>query len=212
MPDKPFAPACERNRDPILTVLRELFADRTRVLEIGSGTGQHAVHFAAAMPWLTWQGSDVAGHLSGIRLWLDEAALPNTPPPLELDVCDAWPGTTADGRASDAAPFDAVFSANTLHILGWPGVEAFFAGVGRVLADGGVLAVYGPFNSGGAYTSDSNRDFDAWLKARDPRSGIRDVEAVDGLARAAGMALDADIAMPANNRTLVWRKPPRPLA
>ena len=194
--DKPYAPACERNREPILAVLRECFADRRDVLEVGSGTGQHAVHFAAAMPWLSWQCSDRAEHLAGIRLWLDEAGLPNTPAPIELDVSGAW----ARRR------FDAVFSANTLHIMGWPEVQQFFEGVDAVLATDGVLAVYGPFNYGGAYTSDSNREFDAWLKARDTRSGIRDFEAVDALAREIGLTLMDDVAMPANNRTLVWRR------
>jgi cyclopropane fatty-acyl-phospholipid synthase-like methyltransferase len=194
--DKPYAPACERNREPILAVLRECFADRRDVLEVGSGTGQHAVHFAAAMPWLSWQCSDRAEHLPGIRQWLDEAGLPNTPAPIELDVSGAW----ARRR------FDAVFSANTLHIMGWPEVQQFFEGVDAVLATDGVLAVYGPFNYGGAYTSDSNREFDAWLKARDTRSGIRDFEAVDALAREIGLTLMDDVAMPANNRTLVWRR------
>jgi len=194
--DKPYAPACDRNRDPILAVLREHFADRTSVLEIGSGTGQHAVHFAAAMPWLTWQCADVAENLPGIRMWLEEAALANTPAPLELDVRNAWP----------AQRFDAVFSANALHIMGWPEVELFFDGIDRVLAPHGVVAVYGPFNYHCAYTSDSNREFDGWLKARDPRSGIRDFEAVDALACDLGLSLVADAAMPANNRTLVWRR------
>ena len=194
--DKPYAPACERNREPILAVLRECFADRRDVLEVGSGTGQHAVHFAAAMPWLSWQCSDRAEHLPGIRQWLDEAGLPNTPAPIELDVSGAW----ARRR------FDAVFSANTLHIMGWPEVQQFFEGVDAVLATDGVLAVYGPFNYGGEYTSDSNREFDAWLKARDTRSGIRDFEAVDALARESGLTLMDDVAMPANNRTLVWRR------
>jgi cyclopropane fatty-acyl-phospholipid synthase-like methyltransferase len=194
--DKPYAPACERNREPILAVLRDRFADSRNVLEVGSGTGQHAVHFAAAMPWLSWQCSDRAEHLPGIRLWLDEAGLPNTPAPIELDVGGTWP----TGR------FDAVFSANTLHIMGWPEVVQFFDGIGAVLDAGGVLAVYGPFNYGGEYTSDSNREFDAWLKARDPRSGIRDFEAIDALARAIGLTLVEDVAMPANNRTLVWRR------
>jgi hypothetical protein len=194
--DKPYAPACERNREPILAVLRDCFADRRNVLEVGSGTGQHAVHFAAAMPWLSWQCSDRVEHLPGIGLWLDEAGLPNTPAPIELDVAGAWP----------AGRFDAVFSANTLHIMGWPEVERFFDGIDAVLDAGGVLAVYGPFNYGGAYTSDSNREFDAWLKARDPRSGIRDFEAVDVLARAIGLTLMDDVAMPANNRMLVWRR------
>jgi cyclopropane fatty-acyl-phospholipid synthase-like methyltransferase len=196
MDAKPYAPACDRNRDPILAVLRTHFADRERVLELGSGTGQHAVHFAAAMPWLTWQCSDVEANLPGIRAWLDEAALPNTPPPLALDVIGTWP----------AQRFDAVFTANTLHIIGWTEVEALFAGVGRVLAEGGTLAVYGPFNYDGAYTSASNREFDAWLKARDPHSTIRDVEAVHALATGIGLRAVADVAMPANNRCLVWRR------
>ena len=194
--DKPFAPACERNREPILAVLRRHFAERRHVLEIGSGTGQHAVHFAAALPWLTWQCSDVAANLPGIGAWLDEAALPNTPPPIALDVQGPWPVMTCD----------AAFSANTLHIMGWPDVEAFFAGIDRVLDDGGVLVVYGPFNYGGAFTSGSNRDFDAWLKARDPRSGVRDFEAVDTLARRIGLHLVEDLDMPANNRCLVWAR------
>ena len=196
MDAKPFAPACERNRDPILAVLRTQFADRRSVLEVGSGTGQHAVHFAAALPWLSWQCADLAPQLPGIRQWLDEAGLPNTPPPLALDVCGPWP----------PGPYDAVFSANILHIVGWPGVEAFFAGVGRVLGADGMLVVYGPFNAGGTYTSESNRDFDAWLKARDPRSGIRDVEAVQALAAQAGLHAVDNVAMPANNRCLVWRR------
>ncbi|GAB3387360.1 DUF938 domain-containing protein [Lysobacter fragariae] len=196
MIDKPHSPSCDRNRDPILAVLREHLAGRRQVLEIGSGTGQHAVYFAAAMPWLDWQCSDVAGNLPGITAWLDEAALPNTPAPIALDVRAAWP----------ARRFDAVFTANTLHIMGWPEVEATFAALDTVLAADATLTVYGPFNYGGAYTSDSNRDFDAWLKARDPRSAIRDFEAVDALARAIGLHLAADLAMPANNRTLVWRR------
>ena len=200
-PGKPSAPACERNREPILSVLREAFADRREVLEIGSGTGQHAVHFAAAMPWLAWQCSDRNASLPGIRMWLEEAALPNTPPPLELDVATGpWP----------ARRYDAVFSANTLHIMGWPAVQAFFAGLGGVLGEDAVLAIYGPFNYGGEYTSHSNREFDAWLKARDPASAIRDFEAVDALARDVGLALAGDVAMPANNRCLLWRRAPTP--
>lgn len=196
---KPYAPACERNREPILAVLRTHFARCRRVLEIGSGTGQHAVHFAAAMPWLQWQASDVDANLPGIRAWLDEAALPNTPPPRPLDVLQPqWPALEAD----------AVFSANTLHIMGLDGVDAFFRGVGRLLAGQpeGMLVVYGPFNYDGAYTSQSNREFDAWLKSRDPRSGLRDAWAVDALAAWAGLVPVDDVAMPANNRCLVWRR------
>jgi SAM-dependent methyltransferase len=197
MPDKPFAPACERNREPILAVLRERYADRRRVLEIGSGTGQHAVHFAAAMPWLTWQCSDVADNLPGIRAWLDDAALANTPPALELDVQSGpWPMPRVD----------AVFSANTLHIMAWPAVQDLFRGLESTLADDATLVVYGPFNDNGAYTSDSNRVFDDWLHARDPRSGIRDAGAVDALAGAIGLRRVDDVAMPANNRCLIWRR------
>jgi len=197
MPNKPFAESCVQNRDPILAVLREWFADRSAVLEIGSGTGQHAVYFGAALPHLRWQTADVVPHHAGILAWLNEAALPNVLPPLALDVSHTeW----RSGR------YDAIFSANTLHIMGWPEVEHFFAGVGAVLEPGGVLVVYGPFNTNGAFTSESNARFDAWLKARDPASGVRDFEAVDALARTHGLILQQDIAMPANNRTLVWRK------
>jgi SAM-dependent methyltransferase len=196
MTDKPFSAACERNKQPILAVLREHFADRRRVLEIGSGTGQHAVCFAAALPHLVWQTSDRAENLDGIRAWLDEARLPNTPAPLELDVRGAWPDAT----------YDAAFSANTLHIMSWPEVERLFAGLGRALAADGVVAIYGPFNVDGRYTSDSNAAFDASLKAQDPRRGIRDRADVDALARAIGLERVADVAMPANNRTLVWRR------
>ena len=196
MSAKPHSPACDRNRDPILAVLNEHFTECRTVLEIGSGTGQHAVYFAAAMPQLTWQCSDVAENLPGIRMWLEDAQLANTPSPIELDVDGAWP----------QARFDGVFSANTLHIMGWAQVEACFARLPAVLADAATVAVYGPFNYGGAYTSRSNREFDAWLKARDPNSGIRDFEAIDALARAIGLRLIADVGMPANNRTLVWQR------
>jgi cyclopropane fatty-acyl-phospholipid synthase-like methyltransferase len=194
--EKPFAPACERNREPILAVLRHCFADRHEVLEIGSGTGQHAVHFAAAMPWLRWQCTDRAEQLPGIRAWLDEAALPNTPPPIALDVTGIWP----------AQRYDAVFSANTLHIMAWPEVEQLFARLPQVTVAGAVLAIYGPFNYGGRYTSDSNAAFDEWLQARGAHMGIRDAEAVDALAAAAGFALLDDVAMPANNRCRIWRR------
>jgi cyclopropane fatty-acyl-phospholipid synthase-like methyltransferase len=195
--DKPFSPSCERNREPILAVLREAFAARRRVLEIGSGSGQHAVHFAAAMPRLEWQCSDVAGNLAGISVWLDEAGLQNTPAPIALDVArDPWPRTC----------FDAAFTANSLHIMDWASVQALFAGLAGALDAEATVVAYGPFNRNGKYTSDSNREFDAWLKARDPRSGIRDAEAVDALAREAGLSLAGDIAMPANNHCLIWQR------
>jgi cyclopropane fatty-acyl-phospholipid synthase-like methyltransferase len=197
MTDKPFAPACERNRDPILAVLRAHFADRTHVLEIGSGTGQHAVHFAGALPQLIWQTSDVAENLPGIRMWLDEANLPNTPAPIELDVGGAtWPSER----------YDALFSANTLHIMSWPEVEQLFVHIARLATPDAKLVIYGPFNYDGRFTSESNAAFDQSLKARAPHMGIRDRAAVDALARKAGFALVDDAAMPANNRTLVWQR------
>ncbi len=192
---KPYAESCEQNRTPILAVLERELAGRRRLLEIGSGTGQHAVYFASRFPDLIWQTSDVAAAHAGIRCWLDEAGLSNVLPPLALEVCrDTWPPRR----------FDAVFSANTLHILSWPQVECFFAGVGEVLEDGGVLCVYGPFNYAGRFTSDSNARFDQWLKFRDPASGVRDFEAVNALAENAGLLLKHDYAMPVNNRMLVW--------
>jgi cyclopropane fatty-acyl-phospholipid synthase-like methyltransferase len=199
MPDaRPHAPATARNRDPILAVLREHFAGARRVLEIGSGTGEHAVHFAAALPDFDWQPSDLPARHAGIRAWIAASGLANVRPPLALDLSDpaSWP----------PGPFDAVFSANVLHIVGWPLVEALFAALPRVLAPGAVVVVYGPFNIGGRFTSDSNAAFDASLRAGDPDSGIRDREAVQALAEGAGLAFVADISMPANNRCLVWRR------
>jgi SAM-dependent methyltransferase len=194
---KPYAQSCEENQAPILAVLRETFADRRRVLEIGSGTGQHAIYFAGQLPHLFWQPSELAENLSGIRAWLAEADLPNVAAPLLLDIeRQPWPDCGAD----------AVFSANTAHIVSWPQVEALFASIGVLLPPGGVFALYGPFNYGGRFTSDSNTRFDQWLKARDPLSGVRDFEALDALARAAGLTLTRDYTMPANNRTLVWHK------
>ncbi|MGO4778056.1 DUF938 domain-containing protein, partial [Lysobacter sp. 2RAB21] len=176
------------------------------VLEVGSGTGQHAVHFAAAMPWLSWQCADRAEYLPGIGLWLEEAALANTPPPLELEAVAAPVAGFMPAPAADASGFDAAFSANTLHIMGWPQVEGFFAGLDTALAAEATVVVYGPFNYGGQFSSDSDREFDGWLKARDPVSGVRDFEAVDALAAGIGLRLIEDVAMPANNRCLVWRR------
>lgn len=197
MGNKPFSESCVQNREPILAVLREAFADRSHVLEIGSGTGQHAVDFGAALTHLRWQTADVPVHHAGIQAWLDEAALPNVLPPIALEASHhGW----RNGR------YDAVFSANTLHIMSWPEVEAFFEGVGSVLEPGGKLAIYGPFNYNGAFTSDSNARFDVWLKARNPASGVRDFEAVNARAQAQGLKLIQDVTMPANNRLLLWQR------
>jgi len=195
--DKPFSQACENNKRPILEVLQRYLHDGDHVLEIGSGTGQHAVFFGSRLPHLIWQTSDVAVYHAGIRQWLAETGLDNVRPPLSLDVTDAdWP----------IASTTAVFSANTTHIMSWPTVEAFIDGVGKILPAGGWFLLYGPFNYGGAPTSESNARFDQSLRARDPASGIRGFEAVDALALARGLTLIEDAAMPANNRLLVWRK------
>lgn len=194
---KPYSESCDQNRDPILTLLRQEFAQCRSILEIGSGTGQHAVFFAAQMPELQWQTSDCPEYHSGIHAWLQDAALDNVAPPLHLNVLeDPWPDQQYDG----------VFSANTVHIMSWPAVEKMFAGVGPALKAGGVFCLYGPFNYDGAFTSESNARFDGWLKARDPASGVRDFEALNALAEAAGMQLVRDHVMPANNRILVWKK------
>lgn len=195
MSEKPFAESCEENKQPILQVLQRLFADKRSVLEVGSGTGQHAVHFAKAMPHLFWQTSDREENHAGIRAWLDDSVLENIGPPLLLDVTGSWPDSY----------YDAVFSANTTHIMSWPEVESFFSGVGKMLNPGGCFALYGPFNFGGCYTSESNSRFDHWLMARDPLSGIRNFEDLDGLAKGQGMLFQEDIEMPVNNRILVWR-------
>ena len=193
---KPFSESCVQNRDPILNAIRPLLVNTTSLLEIGSGTGQHAVYFAAGLPQLVWQPSDCAQYLPGIRLWLEDANLKNIQPPLELDVTQAWP----------ALNIDAVFSANTVHIMHWHMVEALFSGVGKLLPSGGRFLLYGPFNYRGAYTSESNARFDAWLKARDPASGVRDFEKLEQLATRAGLVLHDDITLPANNRILVWQR------
>ncbi len=193
---KPDSPSCARNREPILAVLRDCFADRRHVLEIGSGTGQHAVFFAAALPDLIWQTSEQRENMPGIQAWLDDAELPNTPPPIELPVDGAWP----------VQRFDAIFSSNTLHIMSWREVERLFASLPEVLAENAKLAVYGPFNYGGKFTSESNAAFDGWLKAQGAHQGIRDFEAVDALAEKAGLKLAGDHAMPSNNRLLVWSR------
>ena len=193
---KHYSEPSERNRAPILAMLKRVFADRRHVLEIGSGTGQHAAYFAPELPHLAWQPSDVAENLPSIRLWREEAQTPRLLEPLELDVDRPFP----------AVPADAVFSANTCHIMSWPQVEKLFAGVSAVLPSGGVFALYGPFHYGGKPSSPSNAQFDTWLRGRDPASGVRNFEDVRELAARHGLALEEDNAMPANNRLLVFRR------
>ena len=195
--DLPFSHACENNKRPILAVLRRHVGPGDRVLEVGSGTGQHVVCFAEALPETMWQPSDRPGALAVVAARVARAGLPNVAAPVALDV---------DGGGWLERRADVVFSANTAHIMGWDSVARFVTGVGSVLVPGGRFVLYGPFNYGGAYTSPSNAGFDAWLRGRDPASGIRDVAAVDRVARATGLVLVEDVAMPANNRTLVWRR------
>jgi hypothetical protein len=183
---KPYSESSERNRAPIVEVLKRVFRDRKRVLEIGSGTGQHAAYFAPELPHLVWQTSDVAENLAGIREWA-----PN-PLPVELNVDGDWPHVAAD----------AVFTANTTHIMSWEQVQRMFVGVARI-ATVRTFCIYGPFNYGG-YTSESNARFDAMLRNRDAASGLREHEAVSLLAGAVGFVQQEDNAMPANNRLLVF--------
>ncbi|MCR8922034.1 class I SAM-dependent methyltransferase [Dasania sp. GY-MA-18] len=191
-----FSQSCENNKDPILAVLKPLFANTKRVLEIGSGTGQHAVYFAAAMPQLQWQPSDRSDYDEDLEQRCAQSQLSNLLTPIHFDVAQHW---LLD-------PVDAIFTANTLHIMSWDEVQRFFAGVAELLENNGLVCVYGPFNYHGDYTSASNAQFDQWLQSRDPLSGIRDFEKVDALAQQAGLQLLADHEMPANNRCLVWKK------
>ncbi len=193
----PFSEPCERNKDAILDILKRVFDDRTSVLEIGSGTGQHACYFAQNLPYLNWQPTDFGDYLPGLEARLNLSDLPNLPTAIELDV-----------RTGDVPQggFDAVFSANTLHIMSADAVECVFSLVGKVLETGGLLAVYGPFNYNGVYSSESNQRFDVWLKSQNPESAIRDFEWVDSLAKEAGFEFLEDNVMPANNQLLVWRK------
>ena len=195
--NKSYSAACDRNREPILSIIQELFSNCRSVLEIGSGTGQHAVYFARHMPHLVWHTSDRRENHADIIQWLAEAGPGNAVPPLELDVLQpVWP----------ELKIDAVFSANTAHIMHWRAVEALFSGVGALLPVNGLFILYGPFNYHGRYTSQSNADFDIWLKQRDPGSAIRNFEDLERLANASGMILQDDFSLPANNRLLCWIK------
>jgi SAM-dependent methyltransferase len=195
----PLSAACERNKDPILEVLRVRFADRAQVLEIGSGTGQHAVHFARALAHLTWHPTEQLAYLADLAERVKLEGGHNLRPPTLLDVTQAvWPVRSVD----------AMFTANTLHIMSWTEVIALYRGVGAVLAPGGVFCVYGPFRYDGRYTSDSNQEFDRMLQERDPQSGLRDIQAITALAEQYGLILDADHDLPANNRLVVFTKEP----
>ena len=200
---KHYAPACERNTQPIISVLRELLPERGTVLEVGSGSGQHAVWFAEAFPKLIWQPSDRAGALASIDAWRCDADLANLRAPIALDLFD--PVWSVDEVA-------AIICINVAHIVAWRGVEQLFARAGERLSSGGLLYLYGPIRYADRALEPSNQQFDDWLKQCDPDSGIRDFAAVDRLATTAGLALAGDRAMPANNRSLWWHNAKGPRA
>lgn len=205
--NKPYSESCEQNREVILEVIYPLFSDRTKVLEIGSGTGQHAVYFAEKMPHLIWQCSDQLEYHDGIKQWLAEAELDNTPPPIPLNVStDTWPDFDNNDKDDNNKQPDAVFSANAVHIMSWDNVIDFIQHAGALLPKDGLLVLYGPFNYNNAYTSESNARFDIWLKQQNPQSAIRHFEDINKLAREAGLKLRDDFKMPANNRILCWVK------
>jgi SAM-dependent methyltransferase len=193
----PFSDACERNKAPILDVLRAALATSASVLEVGSGTGQHAVHFALHLPHLVWQPSERAENLDSLNARIAAEGTANLRAAALLDVRQSpWPVREVDG----------VFTANTLHIMSWPEVQRLWQGVAQVLGSGGCCCLYGPFRYQGAYTSESNRQFDAMLQARDPASGLRDVEDLKLLAGHGALRLEQDHDLPANNRLLIFRK------
>lgn len=195
--DKPFSQACENNKAPILEKLAQVFNQPATILEIGTGTGQHAVHFARHLPHLVWQPSDHPRQGGLCLPWLEDASLPNINPPLALDVIS--------GDWSSLPAIDGVFSANTAHIMAWEEVEAMFHGVARIMPAAGRFCLYGPFRYNGQHTSESNARFDRSLRMQAPHMGIRDIEDLERLGRSSGLVLDEDFGMPANNR-LLWRK------
>ncbi|WPU66838.1 DUF938 domain-containing protein [Peredibacter starrii] len=196
--EKPFSAACERNAGPILGVLKEhITHEHKRLLEIGSGTGQHAVYFAGEFPWMEWHPSDLKVNHAGMIQWFKEAKLQNILPPVKLDVGkDDFP----------KLKFDVVYTANTFHIMHWKECKSFMKLLGHRLREGSLAMIYGPFNYNGEFTSESNREFDQTLKARDPLSGIRSFEDVNNNMEKNGFELLEDQEMPANNRMLVYRR------
>jgi len=192
-----YSPAAEKNKAPILEALRARLAPAERVLEVGSGSGQHALHFTEALPELRWQPTEHPEVMSALEANLGAAGREAILPPLALDLAAGpWP----------AGPFDAVYAANVMHIVSVPLGEALIRGAASVLGAGGQLLLYGPYRFGGAFTTESNAEFDQWLKARDPASGVRDFEAVVAVAEASGLVLEDNRAMPSNNQLLCFRR------
>lgn len=194
MMNKPFSESSEQNKAVIYETIKPYLQDGLEVLEMGSGTGQHAVHFASMVPGIVWQTSDLAGNLPSIKSWINDSHLSNLPEPIELDVSSDWMDKS----------YDLMFSANTFHIMSQHQVEQCLLRCPACLKQRGHLIVYGPFNYHGDYTSPSNRQFDGWLKSRDPDSGIKHFEAINSVAGQSELQLVSDIAMPANNRILIW--------
>ena len=197
MMQRPYAESCDQNKQVIFDVIKEEFSNPGDLLEIGSGTGQHAVYFSEHLLHINWQTSEVEDQLAGIKLWMQDVNHNRMRSPIVIDVIDElWP----------SKEMDYVFTANTAQIISWPHVLGMFKGVGKVLKPGGKFVQYGPFNYNGEYTSASNAQFDVWLKQRDPNSGIRNFQDIEKLAAENGMSLYQDYEMPANNRILVWQK------
>ena len=198
----PFSQACENNKRSILEVLQKELQGAKHVLEIGSGTGQHSVYLAPRLAHLTWQTSDVFAHHDIIRAWHTTYPAPNLYAPLAFDLsCDSIPLNNAINTL-----YDAVFTANTLHIISWPLVKKLFELVGDILPLNGKLIVYGPFNNNGDYSSESNRQFDHSLRQRDSKSGIRDLQEIIKVAQEHQLLLSHQYSMPANNQILVFQK------
>jgi len=194
---KLYSESYERNREPILKILQGALAKQQCVLEIASGTGQHAVYFGRALPHLSWQTSELKDKHEGILAWLNEIKLPNVLPPVTINVNDVkWP----------VGIVDAVFNANTVHIISWLEVERMFAGIAHVLNANGILCLYGAFKYKGEFTSESNARFDAYLRSNDRNSGIRDFENINRLAESYGLFLTRDVSMPSYNRALIWQR------
>lgn len=196
--EKPFSPACERNQEPILEIMKEFITrDDHRLLEIGSGTGQHAVYLAPHFPWLEWHPTDMSDKLSGMRLWFNEAKIKNIQAPVRVEIGkDEFP----------KLKFDLIFTANTFHIMHWKECKTLMKMFGNRLREGSRVLIYGPFKYNGAFTSESNERFDQELKQRDPSSGIRSFEDVLNAMTKNGFELIADNEMPANNRMLVFNR------
>ena len=194
---KLYSESCERNQEPILKILQEVLTKQQYVLEIASGTGQHAVYFGRALPHLSWQTSELTQKHESILAWLNEIKLPNVLPPVTINVNDVkWP----------VGIVDAVFNANTVHIISWLEVERMFAGIAHVLNANGILCLYGAFKYKGEFTSESNARFDAYLRSNDRNSGIRDFENINRLAESYGLFLTRDVSMPSYNRALIWQR------